>query len=82
MGWLFGGSTLAKIVLFLIAALGALGAVMAAKAVYDRNRRREGAREVIDQINEQGRKRQEDMRNAPKPQTDQDVDDILRGGRA
>lgn len=50
MTWLFGGSQLAKIALFLIVALGAGGALLAAKAVYDRNRRREGARDLADKI--------------------------------
>ena len=61
--FLFGGSTLAKITLFLLVALGAGGALLAAKAIYDRNRRREGAREVMDQIQKEtddARKRSDD----------------------
>lgn len=61
--FLFGGSTLAKITLFLLVALGAGGALLAAKAIYDRNRRREGARDVLDQINKEtndARKRGDD----------------------
>ena len=82
MTFLFGGSALAKIILFVLVTLGAGGAILAAKALYDRNRRREGARDVIDQMNEQGRQRRERIENAPKPQNDDDVDSILRSGRA
>lgn len=82
MAWLLGGSTLAKITLFLLVAIGAGGVVWAAKARYDSKRRKEGADAIIDQLNEQGRQRRERMDNAPKPQTDEDLDSILRGGRA
>lgn len=63
MTWLFGGSLAAKWTLFLLVALGAGGAILTARAIYDRNRRREGAREVLDQINKEtndARKRGDD----------------------
>lgn len=63
MTWLFGGSPAAKWTLFLLVAIGAGGALLAAKAIYDRNRRREGAREVLDQIQKEtndARKRGDD----------------------
>jgi hypothetical protein len=58
MTWLLGGSLPAKIVLWLLVALGAGAAILTAKAIYDRNRRREGAREIQDQI----RKDEDDAR--------------------
>ena len=55
MTWLLGGTLPAKIILWLIVALGAGAAILTAKAVYDRNRRREGAREVQDQLDREAR---------------------------
>lgn len=82
LAWLFGGSRIARLVLFVLAALGGAAALLAAKAAYDRARRREGARDVLDEINEQGRKRREKMEHAPRPRDDQELDELLRSGRA
>lgn len=55
MTWLLGGSPLAKVVLFVLVAVGLGGGLLAAKAIYDRNRRREGAQDILDQINKEER---------------------------
>jgi hypothetical protein len=55
MTWLLGGTIPAKIVLWLLVAIGAGAVILTAKAVYDRNRRREGAREIQDQLDKEAR---------------------------
>jgi len=73
----FLGSIWAKIA----AGAALLLALFGAKAVYDRNRRREGARDVTDQLNKEGAQREDAMHNAPKVETDDDLDETLREGR-
>jgi hypothetical protein len=66
----------------ILGALLLVAGVVGAKAIYDRNRRREGAREVTDQLDKQGAAREDAMKKAPKAETDDEMDKILRDGRA
>ena len=61
------------------------GAALALIAGYlwnmKRKAREEGRREVIDDMNEEGRKAEDAMRDADKPKDVNDVEDDLRSGR-
>jgi hypothetical protein len=79
--WLFGGTMLAKIALGAIAFLTAGVGFVALKLVYDRRRRAEGRRDVVDKLKDDDREREGRMKRAPKPDDDEEVRRMLEQGR-
>ena len=81
LGWLFGKSVIAKIALFVVAAVTLGIAFFGLKFLYDRQKRREGAAKVVDELKDQSRAREERMKRAPKPDDDDEVTRMLEQGR-